>query len=61
MWRHDDESTWASRIRVCCWLLFPALVSVQGEVGCKGVLVGSPSVSKSPLAGSVVMQCLQRV
>ncbi len=29
VWRHDDESTWAARIRVCCWLLlFLMLVKV---------------------------------
>jgi hypothetical protein len=28
VWRHNDESTWAARIRVCCWLLFLMLVKV---------------------------------
>ena len=28
VWQHNDESRWAARIRVCCWLLFLMLVKV---------------------------------
>ncbi len=65
VWRHDDESTWAARIRVCCWLLFLMLVKVcvcRARSAAKAWLsalvtasVRGTDVSGSPLTKSPMM------
>ncbi len=67
MWRHDHESTWAARIRVCCWLLFLMLVKVcvcrarsAAKAWLSALVDGLRSVSGSPLTSRQVCGQLTR-